>query len=300
MGILDPDGFAGGALRLDAELARRAFESLDTPLALRAARRLRVPDRGGEHRRGGDERRRSATASTRATSRSSPTAPPARCCCRRRSTCCTCGASSSRRTRGSSPRSGCSAPTSSTTTSRSAYVPLLPESAPQIAAVFEEMERRCASAAGQRRRRCAAASTGGCFGQSWETPFVQVPDGPITARRSPTLVERFHETYERRYGNRFPYVPVQGVTYRVELRVPSEKVEFAPRAAASGAPRRRRPGRSSCATSRDEPLEAAEYDRERAAGRRAHRRPGGDPRGALDHLRRARARRPRSAASASS
>ena len=34
MGILDPDGFAGGELRLDSDLARRAFESLDTPLRL--------------------------------------------------------------------------------------------------------------------------------------------------------------------------------------------------------------------------------------------------------------------------
>ena len=32
MGILDPDGFAAGAMRLDADLARRAFEALPTPL----------------------------------------------------------------------------------------------------------------------------------------------------------------------------------------------------------------------------------------------------------------------------
>ena len=34
MGILDPAGFAGGEMRLDPELARRAFEALDTPLSL--------------------------------------------------------------------------------------------------------------------------------------------------------------------------------------------------------------------------------------------------------------------------
>ena len=56
-------------------------------------------------------------------------------------------------------------------------------------------------------------------------PVRAGPDGPIDIA---DLVERFHETYERRYGNSFPYIPVQGVSYRVELRVPSEKVEFAP------------------------------------------------------------------------
>ena len=34
MGILDPDDFAGGEMRLDAERARTAFASLDTPLSL--------------------------------------------------------------------------------------------------------------------------------------------------------------------------------------------------------------------------------------------------------------------------
>jgi N-methylhydantoinase A len=40
------------------------------------------------------------------------------------------------------------------------------------------------------------------------------------------LVERFHAEYGRRYGNRFPYMPVEGVSYRVELLVPAEKVEY--------------------------------------------------------------------------
>ena len=57
MGILDPDDFAGGEMRLDAERARRAFESLDTPPARRGAHRLRLPHRRDQHRRGGRERR---------------------------------------------------------------------------------------------------------------------------------------------------------------------------------------------------------------------------------------------------
>ena len=40
------------------------------------------------------------------------------------------------------------------------------------------------------------------------------------------MIERFHDAYERRYGNRFPDVPVQGVSYRVELVVPVDKVTY--------------------------------------------------------------------------
>src|SRR5262249_60246543 len=77
---------------------------------------------------------------------------------------------------------------------------------------------------------------GRLLGQSWETPFVEVGAEAITAETMPALVERFHDTYERRYGNRFPYIPVQGVSYRGELRVPSEKVEFAPLPREGGSP----------------------------------------------------------------
>jgi len=67
---------------------------------------------------------------------------------------------------------------------------------------------------------------GRLLGQSWETPFVEVPEGPITEATVQQMIDRFHDEYERRYGNRFPVVPVQGVTYRVELVVPVDKVEY--------------------------------------------------------------------------
>jgi N-methylhydantoinase A len=103
---------------------------------------------------------------------------------------------------------------------------------------------------------------GRLLGQSWETPFVEVGEDPITAETMPALVERFHEAYERRYGNRFPYVPVQGVTYRVQLVVASDKIEHVPREAADG------PALAAARTIElrhlaEEPLHAAEYERER-------------------------------------
>ena len=74
---------------------------------------------------------------------------------------------------------------------------------------------------------------GRLMGQSWETPFVELPDGPIDESMIAQMIELFHEQYERRYGNRFEFVPVQGVTYRVQLIVPSEKVEYVPLEAAA-------------------------------------------------------------------
>ena len=43
---------------------------------------------------------------------------------------------------------------------------------------------------------------GRLYGQSWETPFIGVPDGPITGERrgDDRGVQR---EYARRYGNRF-------------------------------------------------------------------------------------------------
>jgi N-methylhydantoinase A len=148
--------------------------------------------------------------------------------------------------------------------SRSAYVALAPDAAPQIAAVFDEMERSLRERAGVGDGEVTVRRSfdGRLFGQSWETPFVEVPDGPIDIAE---LVERFHQTYERRYGNRFPYVPVQGVSYRVELIVPSEKVEFGP-PQGNGAGGAAKPKRTiEIRYFESEPIEAGEYERDELA-----------------------------------
>jgi N-methylhydantoinase A len=112
--------------------------------------------------------------------------------------------------------------------SRSAYVMLTPDAAPAVSAVFEKMERRLRERAGIGENAVTVRRSfdGRLVGQSWETPFVEVPAGPITEATMAELVERFHAEYGRRYGNRFPYMPVEGVSYRVELLVPAEKVEY--------------------------------------------------------------------------
>jgi N-methylhydantoinase A len=120
--------------------------------------------------------------------------------------------------------------------SRSAYVVLSPDSAAQVEDGYRQMERELRQRVGAAADGVAARRSldGRLLGQSWETPFVEVGDDPITPETMPALVERFHDAYERRYGNRFPYVPVQGVTYRVQLVVPADKIEYRGRDAVTG------------------------------------------------------------------
>jgi len=224
MGILDPDEFAAGELALDVEAAERAFAGLDTNLSLEeriafayriAATNIAEEIANVAIRHGGDPRDFSLIAYGAAGPMLLPAAlelmhvrrlivPPHP---------------------GLFSALGLLSSDLVYYDSRSSYVMLSPEQEPAIAAVFEEMERRLReragvdAAAGVVRR----SFDGRLYGQSWETPFVEVPPGPIAAQ---TLIERFHDAYERRYGNRFEYVPVQGVSYRVELVIGSEKVEF--------------------------------------------------------------------------
>ena len=95
--------------------------------------------------------------------------------------------------------------------SRSSYVVLAAEAAPAIAAVFEQMEAQLrATIADGTQVTVRRSFDGRLMGQSWETPFVELPDGPIDEAMITEMVERFHEQYERRYGNRFDVRPGAG------------------------------------------------------------------------------------------
>jgi N-methylhydantoinase A len=230
MGVLDPDGFAGGELRLDPKRARRAFEALDTQLRfdqrVSFAFRIAVANIAEEVtnvviRHGVDPRDFSLVAYGAA----GPMLLPAALELLHAKRVIV------------PPHPGLFSALGLLSTdlvyyeSRSAYVVLAPESAPRISAVFEEMERRLRERVGAGANGVTVRRTidGRLLGQSWETPFIEVPGGPITEETIGELVERFHAEYERRYGNRFPYMPVQGVTYRVQLVVPADKVEYAAR-----------------------------------------------------------------------
>ena len=101
---------------------------------------------------------------------------------------------------------------------------------------------------------------GRLLGQTWETPFVPVPPGPITADSIEQLIEQFHVEYSARFGHRFDHLPVQGVTYRVELVVPAEKVDYPELPA--GAEHPRPSGSTTLRHLSDAPLEAGVYQRD--------------------------------------
>jgi len=229
MGVLDPHGFAGGEFELDAGAAEAAFLALDTPVPfeerIRTTYRLAVAHMAEEIlnvavRHGVDIRDFSLMAYGAAGGMLLPAAlellplrevvvPP---------------------NPGLFSAIGLLSTDQVYYESESAYVVFGPDSVEEIAAVYERMEaslraRLGEAAAGLPVRR---SFDGRLVGQSWEIPFVQLPDGPITADSLAGVIAAFHDAYEARNGNRFDAFPVEGVTYRVEIVVPAEKVDYRP------------------------------------------------------------------------
>ncbi|TCK26768.1 hydantoinase/oxoprolinase family protein [Pseudonocardia endophytica] len=113
------------------------------------------------------------------------------------------------------------------TANRSAYTVLTQDAAESVDALFSEMEEQLRERVGQARDVTFARSFDGrLVGQSWETPFVPVPDGRLDAVAVTSMIANFHDTYEQHTGNRFEVMPVEGVTYRVRAILGTEKVDY--------------------------------------------------------------------------
>jgi N-methylhydantoinase A len=113
------------------------------------------------------------------------------------------------------------------TANRSAYTILSDDVACEIDTIFSEMEAQLrARVEPGRTVEFARSFDGRLVGQSWETPFVEVPDGRLDAAAVATMISNFHDTYEQRTGNRFDAYPVEGVTYRVRAILDTDKVEY--------------------------------------------------------------------------
>jgi N-methylhydantoinase A len=237
MGILDPEGFAAGELRLDEGRARAAFDALDAPVS--TDKRIGMAFRVAVHnvaeeitniaiRHGVDTRDFTLMAYGAA----GPMILPA--------------TMENLRVKrvvvpphpGLFSALGLISTDHVYTKNRSAYMVLEPGAAERINAIFSAMEREI-------REELGSAGEGGTFtrsfdgrltGQSWEMPFVEVPDGPITEASVAEMVERFHVEYEERWGQRFDVLPVQGSTYRVQFVVPADKVEYPAPPPAEGDP----------------------------------------------------------------
>lgn len=225
-GLLDPDGFAGGRMQLDPNLSRRAFEQLDTPLPLE--QRVRYAwDIGLNNvaegifniaiKHGIDPRDYALMAFGAAGPLLLPAladlvhvksviVPPHP---------------------GLFSALGLLSADQAYGISQSAYTVLAPDNVDSIRNIYADMERRLRARLGPHQDvAIVRAFDAQLVGQTWETPFVPVPDGTITGATIEQMISNFHDAYEARNGNRFEAIPVQGVTYRLRAVVKTDKVSY--------------------------------------------------------------------------
>lgn len=113
--------------------------------------------------------------------------------------------------------------------SESAYVVLTEDTADSINEVYETMEKRLLDHISASRDEVSVVRTfdGRYAGQTWDTPLISVPSGKITPEATQKMIANFHDAHEQRWGNRFS-LPVEGVTYRLQVIVPVDKVSYEP------------------------------------------------------------------------
>ncbi|WP_031468460.1 hydantoinase/oxoprolinase family protein [Sciscionella sediminilitoris] len=264
MGIIDPDGFAGGRMKLDPELSRQAFENLESKLSFE--QRVSYAFNIGINniaegvvniaiQHGVDPRDYSLVAYGAAGPMLLPAVldlvhaaevivPPHP---------------------GLFSALGLVSSDLVYADSRSAYIMLVPEAAEQIDKVYHSMEEKLRESLKEQDRdrvTFVRSMDARLAGQTWETPFIGVPDGEITADAVKQMVSNFHDAYAERSGNRFEALPVQGVTYRVQAVATSDKVEYPelPVRPAGESPQMTRTLGIRYLT--DDEIEAGEYQRE--------------------------------------
>jgi N-methylhydantoinase A len=229
IGILEPGPFAGGALNLDADLARKAFEGLATSLDL--GQRVAYAYRMGLNNiaegivdisigHGIDPRDYSLLAFGAA----GPMMLPALL--------------DETRVRrvivpphpGLFSALGLLSSDLVYADSRSSYQVLSADSADSVDQVFSTLENNLRAELGEGLQDVSfdRSFDGRLVGQTWETPFIDVPGGTLGGDQIEEMIENFHVVYQQRAGNRFDALPVQGVTYRVQASVPIDKVAYTP------------------------------------------------------------------------
>ncbi len=110
--------------------------------------------------------------------------------------------------------------------SRSQYLMLTPDCGPQIEALFAGLEAQLRARLGGEEVIVRRSFDARLAGQSWETPFVTVDAAALQKLGPQALVDEFHAEYARRNGVSFAQIPVQGVTWRVQMIVPTEKLSW--------------------------------------------------------------------------
>ncbi|MFP6681677.1 MAG: hydantoinase/oxoprolinase family protein [Gammaproteobacteria bacterium] len=225
-GLLDPDGFAGGKMKLDLTLAKQAFEDLDTPLPFESRVRYAY-DIGLNNvaegifniaiKHGIDPRDYSLMAFGAA----GPLLLPAIADLIRVKSVIVPPHP------GLFSALGLLSADQAYSISQSAYTVLSPDTVGDIAKLFADMEKKLRERLGRNQDIDLVRSFDGqLVGQTWETPFVPVPDGDIDYNVLETMIRNFHNAYAARNGNRFEAIPVQGVTYRLSAMVKTDKVNY--------------------------------------------------------------------------
>ncbi|WP_033288406.1 hydantoinase/oxoprolinase family protein [Amycolatopsis jejuensis] len=263
MGVIDPDGFAGGRMKLDPDLSRQAFDALDSKLSFdqRVSYAFNIGINNIAEgvvniaiQHGVDPRDYSLVAYGAAGPMLLPAVldlvhaaevivPPHP---------------------GLFSALGLVSSDLVYADSRSAYTLLTAEAAEQIDKVYHSMEERLRERLQEKDRdnvTFVRSFDGRLAGQTWETPFIGVPDGEIDADAVAQMVANFHEAYAERSGNKFEALPVQGVTYRVQAVAQADKVEY-PQLPARTAGSSLEPTRTlQIRYLTDDVLEAGEYQR---------------------------------------
>ena len=238
IGIIDPDTFAGGRVNLDKDLSRQAFENLKCDFALpqrvRYAYEVAVQNIAEglfnvAIKNGIDPRDYSLVAYGAAGPMLLPAVLEA----------LQCKQVIVPPFPGLFSALGLVSADQVYTANRSAYTQLDAAAAPDIDAHYAEMEEQL-----RQRLNPDIAVTfersfdGHLVGQSWDTPFVPVPDGTIDEHAVTAMTEAFHDTFQARSGNRFDSVPVEGVTFRVRAVLDTPKVSYQEVAERGGLPLR--------------------------------------------------------------
>jgi N-methylhydantoinase A len=110
---------------------------------------------------------------------------------------------------------------------RGQYLVLGPHAAPAVDALYQTMEERLiASIPDAADARVVRTFDARLYGQSWETPLVEAPEGRIDEAAITTMIDNFRRAYEEVNGLAFAQIPVEAVTFRVQAIQPAEKLAY--------------------------------------------------------------------------
>jgi N-methylhydantoinase A len=142
------------------------------------------------------------------------------------------------------------------------YIPLEPDSADEISAIFRDLEEGIFDSVDVDEDAgdlvVERFFDGRVQGQTWDTPLISAPAGDLDDADIERMVENFHAEYERKWNNRFESYPVTATTYRVRVTQPMPKIEHTEIERADG----EAPQHGTTEVIKQETLEYGEYRRD--------------------------------------